>query len=62
MLNDIYAECHKLALNAEGRYAECRVAQCRYAECYFAECRGTNLTAPHTQDRLLASDTNVILG
>ena len=33
MLNDIYAECHKLALNAEGRYAEGRVAQCRYAEC-----------------------------
>ncbi len=35
MLSVAYAECRKLALGAECRYAEWD-----YAECHYAECRG----------------------
>jgi len=35
MLNVMYAECHKQAINAERHRAECY-----YAKCCCAECRG----------------------
>jgi hypothetical protein len=39
MLSIIYAECRKLALYTERRYAECHYAEGRYAECHFAQYR-----------------------
>jgi hypothetical protein len=58
MLSFVYTECHKLALYAEGHYAESLYAECHYAECihaegqnaeclyaecHYAECRGALL-------------------
>jgi hypothetical protein len=38
MLNGIYAQRRKQALNAECGYTECLYGECRYTECRYAEC------------------------
>jgi hypothetical protein len=63
-----YAECRKLALGAE-----CRYAKWDYAECHYAQCRGAlpsqhdicgqskdHLTRLYSNGRLLCLPANVI--